>query len=311
MSILVTGGNGFIGKNFVGKLENVEIYDLPNDILDIENLRRRIRGKDIVWHFAAIADLDWAVLHEKETFDVNVQGTINVARICAEEGVKLNYISTGCVYGNQKSYPTIEESLPNPAELYASTKLMGEEAIKAFAKTYGLRYNIARIATIYGEGMRSALGVHIFFSQSLKGVPITVHGDGLQIRQQTYIDDLIEGLVLLHNWHGENETFNFCADEGVSAIQMAKDIKRVTETESEITHVDQRKGQVFIENISSDKAKNILGWKAKTPFKEGLLETYEYIKKEYIGNNTDKSRKSVYTQESSDDSALVLPVKMA
>ena len=282
MKVLITGGNGFIGRHLVNRLkargEDVEVFDLPDDIRDFALLKKRIKGKDLVWHFAAIADLNWARKHDKETFDINVTGTINVAKACAEEKVKLNYISTCCVYGNQKKHPSDEKTPPNPSEIYAYSKLMGEYVLLSYVGLFNLKYNIARISTIYGSGMRPALGVHIFFSQAFKGKPITVHGNGRQTRTFTYIEDIVSGLEKLTYFKGEGEIFNLSAKEEISANDMARKIKRLTKSKSKIIHILQRPGQTFKEQIDSNKAKRLLNWQAKTTFEKGLQKTYSWIK---------------------------------
>lgn len=281
MHILVIGGNGFLGKHLATRLrakgEDVEVFDLPSDIRNFAELKKAVRGKDLVWHFAAIADVNFARLHDKETFDTNVNGTINVAKACAEEKVKLNYISTCCVYGNQKVHPSNEQTSPNPAEIYAYTKLMGEYAVLSYASLLNLKYNIARIATIYGPGMREALGVKIFFNQALKGQPITVHGKGTQTRTLTYIDDLVDGLEKMTYFKGQGEVFNLSAVEEISAMDMAKKIKKLTKSKSKIIYIAQRPGQTFKEAIDSSKAKKLLKWEAKTSFDTGLKKTLAWI----------------------------------
>ena len=282
MKILVTGGKGFLGQHLVNGLRNrgeeVEVFDLPDDIRDFKLLKKRIKGKNLVWHAAAVADLNFARRHDQETFDINVQGTINVAKACGENNVKLNYFSTCCVYGNQKIHPSNEESPTNPSEIYADTKLMGEYAIFGYSDLKRLKYNIVRLATIYGPGMREALGVHIFFNQALSNNPITLHGNGRQTRTLTYIEDLIDGLIKMTYFKGDGEIFNLSAAEEISAIEMARRIKKLTRSKSKIIHIPQRPGQTFKEQVSSKKAKKLLNWTAETSFDKGLIKTYEWFK---------------------------------
>lgn len=282
MKVLITGGNGFIGGHLVKRLEangeKIKVFDLPDDIRDLNLLKKKIKGMDLVWHVAAIADLNYARKYDKDAFDINVQGTINVAKACSELGVRMDYTSTCCVYGNQKHHPSHEESMNNPSEIYAYTKLMGEYALPSYADINNLKYNIARLATIYGPGMREALGVHIFFSQALKNKPITVHGTGKQTRTLTYIEDLIDGLEKMTYFKGDGQIFNISARESISANKMAKKIIKITKSKSKIVHIDQRPGQTFKEEISSKKAKKLLKWEAKTSFDQGLENTLDWFK---------------------------------
>lgn len=286
MKILVTGGKGYIGGLLVKRLveagHEVSTFDLVDgqSLLDREQVHASIKGIDVVFHLAAVADLTWSARsHENmlATVDVNVQGTTNVAFACAAEGVLLQFASTCCVYGNQEVHPSTELTLPNPAEVYAYSKLAGESVVKGFGVSMGLRFNIMRYATVYGPSMREALGVSVFMRQALAGQPITVHGDGLQSRTLTYTDDLVDAQLALLQSGKVGETYNLTTEESVTAKDMAEQIKALTGTKSEVTFVEQRKHQTLREEISAEKAFKELGWKAKTSFAEGLRLTHEWF----------------------------------
>lgn len=214
--------------------------------------------------------------------EVNIKGAYNVAHAAYINQCKINYISTCCVFGNQKEHPETEKTLPNPSELYAASKLAGEYCVLAYNRTYGIKFNILRIPTTYGPGMREALGVYVFLSQALKGKDITVHGSGNQTRTLTYIDDVIDALVSTEKNDIENEILNVSTEETVSASEMAVVIKEITNSNSVITHIDQRPGQTFREQISAEKIRDLIGWKAKTSFRDGILKTYNWMKNEVV-----------------------------
>lgn len=282
--ILITGGEGFIGAALVKRLRElgheVESFDFVNgqDIRDYEHVEKAVKGRDIVFHLAAAADLNWCRDHPIETMDINVTGTTQLAVACARHNVFLNYASTCCVYGNQETHPSHEGTLPNPAEIYACSKLAGEYVVLGYNRLYNLKYNILRFATMYGPGMRGTLVVYVFLKQALKGEPFTVHGDGKQTRTLTYIDDLIDGCVAVLKKGVENEIINLSTEEEVSVLDIIKTIKELTGSQSEILFVEQRLGQVFKEAIDASKAKKLLNWQAKHSFKQGLKKTYEWMK---------------------------------
>lgn len=290
--ILVTGDKGFIATKVVKKLRemghDVRGYDIVDgkDLLSLQQLEPEVMDVDVVFHIAAEADLTKMMGTPEDGFMgvmKNVYATHNVAYLCAKYHKWMIYASTVCVYGNQKIHPEKEDTtLPNPSELYACSKYAGEWLVKGYGKNYGMPWTIQRFATIYGEGMRPALGMHIFFTQALTGEPITVHGDGLQDRTLTYIDDLVEGIVapLEHEVDAQGEIFNLSTDYPVSARQMAEDIKELTGTTSEIQYVDQRANQTYHEDFDVSKARKKLGWTARTPWEEGLKKTYEWLKQQ-------------------------------
>jgi len=287
MNILLTGSSGFIGTAIKLKLKragyNVLEYDrkLGRDVLNLEDLEQHIQSCNFVLHIAAQAnmyameDIDGAY---KGT-DFNIQGTHNVAFLCAKHKIKLIYASTICAYGNIKEQAT-EDAKVNPSELYACTKYAGEIIIQGYALNFNLEYIILRFATTYGPGMRSALGVHVFFTQALQDKDITIHGDGKQARTLTHVDDIATGcaLAIKHFDNARNEIINLSQHEKVSAIQMAEDIKKITGSNSKIVFVDQRHNQTFDENVCNQKAWKLLNWLPKYNWQDGLQHTYNWFK---------------------------------
>ena len=153
------------------------------------------------------------------------------------------FVSTTSVYGDAGGQPEREDTtLPNPSEIYAASKYAAEWVIRGYGRSFDLPYTILRIATVYGPGCRPELGVHVFFRQALEGVPITVHGDGSQVRALTYIDDSVEGMAapLDYRREAQGEIFNIAGTERISAIDMARQIKELTASGSEIVFVPQR-----------------------------------------------------------------------
>lgn len=280
--ILITGGRGFIGSKLTEALtklgDDCETFDMVNgqDLRNPGQVAEFVRGKKCVFHLAAVADLNWARAHPEETMDINVKGTWNVALACHEYKARLYYASTCCVFGHQNNHPTDETALPNPAEIYACSKLAGEDVIKGFHHTYGLEYNFMRFATIYGEGTRPALGTHIFFGQALRGEPITVHGKGTQTRTLTHVDDLVSAIVALYKSDKVNDVWNMSNTEEISAFKMAVDIKVLTGSNSPIKFIPQRIGQTMKEIISVDKIKREIGWEPQITWQEGLERMYKW-----------------------------------
>jgi nucleoside-diphosphate-sugar epimerase len=287
MTILLTGSEGFIGSAIKRKLERagytVLCYDkkLGHDILDLVALEHHIQSSNYVIHVAAQANM-----YEMENIDgaykgtdFNIRGTHNVAFLCAKHKIKLIYASTICAYGNIEQQAT-EDAKVNPSELYACTKYAGEVIVQGYALNFDLEYIILRFATTYGPGMRSVLGVHVFFTQALQDKDITIHGDGSQIRTLTYVDDIAAGcaLAIKHFDNARNEIINLSQHEKVSAIKMAEDIKEITGSKSKIVFIDQRRNQIFNEHVCYEKAWKLLNWLPKYNWQQGLQHTYNWFK---------------------------------
>lgn len=289
MKILVTGGKGAIGTKLMERLvkmghETVS-YDVQDgeNLFDLERLEAAIRGVDAVYHLAAQANLNYmrTLQGASQGMILNIGATEHVARLCAKYQKWLLFVSTMCVYGDVDVHPVSEDTtLPNPSEIYATSKYAAEWVVRGYGINFSLPYTILRIATVYGPGTRLELGVHVFFKQALRGEPITVHGDGTQERTLTYIDDVVEGCVapLAYPTEAKGQIFNISGSERVSATSMARQIKELTQSKSEIVFVPQRPFNTIREDVDVSKAKKLLNWEAKVSFMEGLKKTLPWIK---------------------------------
>lgn len=286
LKILVTGHKGFIGNYLYKKLLELgyEVYGFDivegDDLLNFSKVEGIIKKVDIVYHIAAQADLnDMARDFDKAKsgLDINITATQNISLLCSKYNKWLIFASTLCVYGNIKKVADEDNILPNPSEIYACSKYASEWIIKGFNKSFGLEYTILRFATIYGVGMRPALGAQIFINQALKGDDVTVHGNGQQTRTLTYVEDLVDGCVrvLKNKDRALNQTINLSTSTPVSALRMAKDVQTIIKSKSNIVHIEQRKNQTLHERVSVSKAKELLKWETKTSW---YLEIKKVIK---------------------------------
>jgi len=280
MKVLVTGCKGFLGSAFSKRLlehgHEVVGYDLPEDVRDRTKVSASVNGCDCVFHFAAVADLNYARLHPYETLDVNVRGTLNVAEACSINSVPLNFISTGCVYGNNGFTISTEESPKHPTEIYAYSKLAAEQVVEAYHITKGLNYNILRPSTFYGPNMRKALAIYIFLEYAKNNKPLLIHGSGKQTRTFIYIDDVLDILIRLVD-KPMNQAFNVAGTEEISILDLAAKCCGVVGSTPPIRHVEDRHGQIFHEILSIVKAQKLLGWTPKWNLDKGLEATYQWI----------------------------------
>jgi nucleoside-diphosphate-sugar epimerase len=294
MKVLVTGSKGFLGREIVKAIEaqgdEVVHYDILDgfDVLNLGQLEKAIAGVDQVVHLAAIANLYRSQKDPDETFQINVVGTKRVAQICTQFKKRLVYASTCCVYGDQKhellrgDRDSFQEdvALPNPAEYYGNSKYAGEIIIKGYHTMFDLKYVMMRFATIWGEGMRPELGMHIFFRQALRNEPITVHGTGKQTRTLTHVKDLARGVAFALR-APDNQVYNISTDVSFSAVDLAHMIKKVTGSSSEIVFIEDRKGQVMDERIEFLKLNEATGWKPEMEInEENLAALIPWMKKD-------------------------------
>lgn len=308
--ILVTGSNGFMGKVIIAYIEgrkknpannpnNIDWtwmgYDLPertiinpdpwnpgaskefggNGVADLEDKIKRV---DFVLHAAAIANLNDSALDHEKNRRVNVEGTENVGRICAKYGKTVVYISTCCAYGNEadgsphKGVIT-EKTTPHPTEVYAQSKLEGEKKLDSIP---GLKWRVARVGTFFGPGMRKELFNYIALDRVAKGLPVMVHGDGKQTRTYIHVDDVVSGAMAVLEFGVDGNIYNVAGDEETSVLESIEIAGKITGKKPVIKLVENRQGQIFKEIISSEKLKK-LGWAPKTPFYEGMKQTWEWM----------------------------------
>lgn len=291
MRVLVTGGLGYIGTKLVKALEKgkfkVEVYDRPKDILNIDEVRKAVSGADIVIHLAALAELKYTDAHPEETFSVNVIGTHNIAKACAENKVLLQFTSTCCIYGEPLEIPSMENSQINPTDTYAMSKAAGEYLVKMWGLSQGLKYNIMRFGTVYGQStdpkMRGDMAIQRFIKAAAEEKEIEITGDGGQNRSFIHIDDLVRGVVLLAKSRVMGETINFAGKERISIKEIADWC--VANGADGYKFVSPRKDDFYNQYVSIEKAKKLLGWEPKIPFSMGLEAMYDYY------NNFIKDRK--------------------
>lgn len=283
-SILVIGGEGYIGTKLVLALEKeghkVESFDLPKNILNDNELKEAIYKKDIVFHLAALAVLNYTDKNPQETFEVNIVGANNVARICAEEGAVLNFVSTSCIYGDPLEIPSVEDHLINPTDTYAASKAAGEYLVKMWGMAKGLKYNILRFGTVYGpstnKDMRGDMACQIFMEAAVKGQAIEITGNGRQSRNFVHLDDLVIAMVLLSGRDIVGETINLTGNESISINDIADYALKFGAAGR--SYIAERKDDFFDQDVSIKKAYALLGWKPEIKFSDGIKDFYNWIK---------------------------------
>jgi UDP-glucose 4-epimerase len=295
MSVLVTGGAGFIGSHVVDKLRDAGhrpvIYDVRaptepghadvaavvGDLDDLERLHATMRTCDAVIHLAAAADVNEVQADPVDAERRNAHGTLHVleaARRC--EGVRVVYASTIWVYSDTAA-DCHEESLAlePPAHLYSATKLAGELYCHSYRELYGVEHTILRFGIPYGPRARPAAVVPAFVNRALAGETLTIAGDGKQSRRFVYVEDLAEGVVAALVPGAANRTYNLVGEVDTTIAEIAETVRNIL-GDVAIEHVPGRSGDFAGAPVSGARAAAELGWTPCTPFAEGVRRYVEW-----------------------------------
>ena len=298
MRTLVTGGGGFIGSHVVDHLvaagHDVHVVDLrpphrPDvghiaaDINDLDALVEAFAGADAVFHLAAYADVNDVSREPVDATDANVVGVAKVWEACRRNNVgRAILASTVWVYNGAADTgdgPLDEDAafrLEDLGHLYTSSKVAAEMVAHSYKTLYGQEFTILRYGIPYGPRMRDALVIPKFVGMALRGEPLTIQGDGSQYRNYVYVEDLAEAHVLALRPEGANETFNLEGREKISIRAMVESIGEALGRPVDVSYTPARTGDYGGREISADKAKRVLGWRAGVPFAEGLRRYVEW-----------------------------------
>jgi UDP-glucose 4-epimerase len=303
MKILVTGSAGFIGSHLYQKLTQMghEVVGIdnffhasknPNNVnvlrLDIrEHLDKFIQWSDIVYLLAACIHVDYSIEKPVETFDINVNGTINVLETCRKYGKKLVFASSSEIYGSSQT-DFMSESHPLDAQSpYAVTKIAGDKICTVYKDVYGMKVDVIRNFNTFGpwQNDTSYGGVIAKFTKAaLNGTDLQIYGDGTQSRDYMYIDDALQGyLMSLEN--DLDKPTNFGTGQTVTVNELAEMIVRLAHSQSKIVHVSPRAGEVqrLCADISLAKS---LGFKPNTDFERDLGRYVNWYKEEVWKNDS-------------------------
>jgi UDP-glucose 4-epimerase len=293
----VVGGAGFIGSNLVDALVDradqvIVIDNLSSgyrhnlnpaaafhdlDIaVDSEGLTDALRGQEAVFLTAALPRVPRSIEDPVGTHAVNVTGALRVLKASVDAGVRrVVYSSSSSVYGDQPTLPLTEDMRPAPINPYACQKLMGEIYARNFASVYGLETVCLRYFNVYGprqvtEGAyRLVIGV--FLDQHRRGEPMTVHGDGQQTRDFTWVGDVVRANILAAESRkvGKGEPINIGAGNEVSVNRIAELIG------GPVVHVAPRGFDERFKRAGIERAGELLGWQPEVQIEEGIRRVTE------------------------------------
>ena len=301
--VLITGGCGFVGSNLLrqfverGRGEEIVVLDnetmgsprdLPDtrlayhkgDIRDLDLVTRVAAGCDTIIHLAANTRVIESIEDPTLNFEVNVRGTFNILMGARSAGVRrVVMASTGGAILGDVEPPVHEDMVPQPAAPYGASKLASEGYGYAFAGSYGMQVTALRFSNVYGpRSYRKGSAVAHFFKQALDGKPITVYGDGSQVRDFVYVVDLCKGILKAVD-ADVSGVFQLGSGRPTSINELIGEMKRVVGPERwpEVRYEDWRAGEVRRTYCKIDKAKSAFGFAPETPLASGLQATWSWF----------------------------------
>jgi dTDP-glucose 4,6-dehydratase len=307
MKILITGGAGFIGSNFVrymldkygdyeivnldsltycGNLENLRgIEDNPNytfckgDITDKDLVFKITSDVDYIVNFAAESHVDRSIEDPEIFIKSNVLGTQVLLDAAKEYGIKKYLqVSTDEVYGSLGKTGYFREDTPlAPNSPYSASKASADLMVRAYNKTFDLPVNITRCSNNYGPYQFPEKLIPLMISNALENKPLPVYGDGLNIRDWLHVYDHCSAIDLVLHRGKIGEIYNIGGNNEKKNIEIVKLIlQNLNKSESLINFVKDRLGHDRRYAIDSSKIQNELGWTPKYTFETGIVETIQW-----------------------------------
>lgn len=312
MNLLITGGAGFIGSNFVHFQRQMHPADLivnldlltyagnKNNLTDLKHdpshifVQGNINNRELVaylieqYHidaivnFAAESHVDRSILHPEIFVETNVQGTLALLHEAYRHDIKLLQISTDEVYGSLGPTGYFTEDSPlQPNSPYAASKASADMLVRSYFETYGTHVNITRSTNNFGPYQFPEKLIPLMITRGLDGEKLPIYGDGKNIRDWLYVRDNCKGVDLVLREGKSGQIYNIGAHneyDNNTIVQLI--VKQLGLPESQITYVKDRPGHDRRYAIDPTKIISELDWKTEFSFKGGLHETIEW----YVGH---------------------------
>jgi dTDP-glucose 4,6-dehydratase len=306
MNLLVTGGAGFIGSNFIryilglrdgfritnldkltyaGNLSNLENISGPDyafvkgDICDLACVLKVMRGCDAVVHFAAESHVDRSIYDPGPAVGTNIQGTCTLLQAARELSVsRFIHVSTDEVYGDLHPEGVADEKAPlAPSSPYSATKAGSDLLVQAFMRTYGLPAIITRASNNYGAYQFPEKFIPLVISNLLDQRPVPVYGDGKQQRDWLHVQDHCKALTLILKMGRLGQVYNIGGGSCVENIDIVNRLLAIVQRpKSLIQKTADRPGHDRRYALDCSKLKDELGWEPCVPLNDGLRSTVQW-----------------------------------
>jgi len=310
MKLLVTGGLGFIGSNFILKLLNetdefdivnvdAELYGAEQKNLDsiknhekYEFVKGNITNKrlmeeliskcDAVVNFAAESFVDRSINNADPFLVSNIRGTFTILDIITKQKKRMIQISTDEVFGSLSKGSADEQAKFNPSSPYAATKAAAELLIKSFSVTYDSDVVITRCTNNYGPRQFPEKLIPKTIILAKQGRNIPIYGNGKNLRDWIFVDEHCDAVYEILMKGKSGQAYNISANNEISNVQIVNKILEIMGKSNDlIEFVEDRPGHDQRYSLDSSKIKNELGWSTKINFEEGIRKTIEWYEKNF------------------------------
>jgi dTDP-glucose 4,6-dehydratase len=315
MNILITGGAGFIGANFIhyildkypdykivnldlltyaGNLENVKAAEenknykfIKGDIGDYHLVTKIVKANkiDMIVHFAAESHVDNSISGPDPFITTNILGTHNLLKVAKENNnIRFHHVSTDEVFGSLGETGKFDESTPyDPRSPYSASKASSDHIIRAYFHTYGLPITISNCSNNYGPYQHKEKLIPLFISNLLEDKKVPLYGEGKNIRDWLFVTDHCQAIDLIIHQGKIGETYLIGGDAEKTNLEITNLlINKLAKDESLIERVEDRLGHDYRYAIDFSKISKELGWQPSVSFEEGIDKTIEWYK-----NNND------------------------
>jgi len=302
--VLVTGGAGFIGSNLVEALlargDEVRVLDnfatgsranlaslgrevevVEGDLRSYERVHTAVRGVELVFHQGALGSVPRSVQDPLTSTAVNVEGTVNVLLAARDEGVRrVVFASSSSVYGDGGEFPRVESQAPNPISPYAVAKLAAERFCVSFTRVYGIETVALRYFNVFGPRQDPTSQYAAVVPRFIEAVAacrhVTIHGDGEQSRDFTYVDNVVAANLLAGDAaDAAGRVLNIATGGSQSVNELAETLGRLLGRPVDKTFEPAQPGDVRESWANVDAAREAIGYTPTVGFEDGLQRTIE------------------------------------
>jgi len=312
--VLITGGAGFIGSHAAhrflrdgwavrvfdnlatGDMSNLtaierEIDFCPADLRDQDALAASMDGVDVVLHLGALGSVPRSLADPKTSHEVNATGTLNVLVAARDaQASRVVFSSSSSVFGSNRELPKSEDMAGSPMSPYAATKRIGEDYCRQFHEFFGLDTVVVRFFNVFGPGQSAnhayAAVIPKFIDAAVEGRPVEVHGDGLQSRDFTYVENAIDGLALLADTGNSGlagEVYHLACGESISLLEILDSLEPLIGLPIARNHVDSRAGDIRDSLASIEKIRRATGYTPMVTATDGLAKTVAWFQQNRQG----------------------------